>query len=44
MYEIELKAHIYNREETIKILNTFANYVGFFQKHCKNKTPTILFP
>mgnify|MGYP006313269527 FL=1 len=33
MYEIELKAHIYNREETIKILNTFANYVGFFQKH-----------
>lgn len=33
MYEIELKAHIYNRKETIKILNTFANYVGFFQKH-----------
>ena len=33
MYEIELKAHIYNRKETIKILNTFAKYVGFFQKH-----------
>ena len=33
MYEIELKAHICNKEETIKILNTFANYVGFFQKH-----------
>lgn len=33
MYEIELKAHIYNREETIKILNTFAKYIGFFQKH-----------
>ena len=32
MYEIELKAHVYNREETIKILNTFAKYVGFFQK------------
>lgn len=32
MYEIELKAHIYNKEETIKILNTFAKYVGFFQK------------
>lgn len=32
MYEIELKAHTYNRKETIKILNTFANYVGFFQK------------
>ena len=33
MYEIELKAHTYNRKETIKILNTFAKYVGFFQKH-----------
>lgn len=32
MYEIELKAHVYNKEETIKILNTFAKYVGFFQK------------
>ena len=33
MYEIELKAHTYNKEETIKILNTFAKYIGFFQKH-----------
>ena len=32
MYEIELKAHVYNKEETIKTLNTFAKYVGFFQK------------
>ena len=32
MYEIELKAHVYNKEETIKILNTFAKHVGFFQK------------
>lgn len=28
MYEIELKAHVYKREETVSLLNSFAEYLG----------------
>ena len=32
MYEIELKAHLENKNQTIQTLKTFANYEGFFHK------------
>lgn len=32
MYEVELKAHVYNKEELLKLLKTFATYEGYFFK------------
>ena len=32
MYEIEIKAHVYNRDKVISILNSFAEYQCYIEK------------